>query len=256
MRRKQHLHHRFPTITYDLAGLGIPMGVRFDNDDGDGDGDGHGGSGGGSGSGSGKAGGPQVNMTQAALDALIRDAKAQARRSEKTRIEETYGKLDDLKARAEANADAFEAFKAVAVTLGIEVKDDQSVKDVLKVADERMKALVQTEKDKAETDQLAVRQDALKKAGMNPDLAKVLNWSDFKGATAEDLAKELEPMKSVVGAMGKGGSGGQGTGGQEGQGAGDGQGGGNIGAGTNPTGTGQQAPSTLHDAIAAHYDNK
>jgi hypothetical protein len=228
----KHVHHRFPSVIYDIAGLGIPMGVRWDTDDEDPDG------GAGSGGASGAAGGkPMVSMSQASMDALMRDAKSQARRSEQEAIQKKYGDLDELKAKAEnaEGTEAKEALDTLLKSLKVDAEDGAKLKDLVAKATERAQELTKVESDQADAALLKVRQDALTKAKMNPALAGVLA---LKGTTPEELATELETMKPVVGATGQQGGSGQGTG---------------VGQGTNPTGTGKEAPASLNEAIAAHY---
>jgi len=236
-----HLHHQNRGGL--LAGLGFegaaPFGVRFDVDPDGGDG-GQGGSAGGSGGGQ-----SVVTMSQASMDALIRDAKAQAKRSALASITDKYGDLDALKAKADNTdgAEAAEALTTLAKTMGLEVGDTPTPKDILAKATERVQTLTQAETKAAESALLDVRRQALKDAKLNPDLAPVLA---LKGTTKEELATEIEALKPVVGAMGQGGLGGQAAlGGQGGTGG--------IGTGGNPAGAGAGQPVGLQDAVGAHY---
>lgn len=239
-RKLYHLHHRFTRPIMDLAGLGIPRGVRFDNGDGDGDGDGGQGAHAGSG---GKAG--QVTMSQAAFDAIIRDAKAQSKRSTMADVVAKYGDLDALKSKADSTdgAEATDALKALGKAMGLDLGDNPTPKDILAKAQERITVLVTAETEAAEAKVLDTRKAALTKAGLKPELAAVLN---LKGTTEEELATEIEALKPVVGAMGQQGGGNQGQGG----------GNGGIGGGGNPANAGHGQPAGLNDAIGAHYGHK
>lgn len=210
--RKQHYHHPLAR-TQDVLGLGTPRGVRFFADDDEG-GDGNGGQGGGTG-GDGKS----VTMTQQAFDAIVRDAKAQARRSEREIITAKYGDLDTLKAKAEAtDGNTSELQKELD-------KATARIQDLTK-------KVTDYEAEKAQAERLDTIRKALTDAGMKPELADVLN---LKGTTPEELKAELEAVKPVVGA----------TGSQQQPPA--------PAFGGNPANTGDDKPANLSEAIGSHY---
>ena len=210
-RGQFHLHHKHRPSAVD--GLVPWWGHRALTDDG---GDNGGGSDGGSG-----GGGKTVTMTQAAFDAIVRDAKSQARRSERQEIEAKYGDLKALKAKAEA----------------AESGDTQAQKD-LEAAQKTIEDLTTKvegfEADQKKAERIKMVQEALKAAEMKPELAEVLN---LKGETPEDLAAELEAVKPVVGATPVPPK-------QP------------IGGGGNPAGAGGAPPADLSEAIGAHYEGK
>lgn len=231
-QRGQHWHHRNPQN--DLLGIGRLMGVRHFAADGDDD------------DAAGGAGGAKMApaMTQAAFDAIIRDAKAQAQRSQMEKITTKYGDLDAMKAKA----DAADTDDDPAITKGLDelfsllvpdAPDGTGITDLLTKANATAKEWATLEAEKAEAATLEVRQEALKAAGISPDLAKVLK---LEGTTAEDLATEIEAkgLKEAVGAA-------------------------TVtppappvpvGGGSNPAGVAQPQPAGLSDAIAAHYAQK
>jgi hypothetical protein len=209
---RQHLHHKTPRTTNLMAGLGIPMGVRFDQDPGDDDGADDGPPKGGSGGGT-KG---QVSMSQRAFDAVMRDAKEQAKRSALAEITAKYGDLEALKTKADATD-----------------TDTAKLKEDLEAANTKLQGYLDKE---AKAATLTIRQEALKAAGINPDLAEVLA---LEGTTAEDLATEIADKKLVetVGAVKPVPKP-------------------PVGGGTNPAGIGAEPPAGLTEAIGAHYEQK
>lgn len=210
-RPNQHYHHPLKA-TQDVLGFRT-HDVRNFADGGDDDGDGSG-----NGSGGGTGGDKQVTMTQAAFDAIVRDAKAQAKRSAKAELVAKYGDLDALKAKAEATDGNSTELQKELDKAQATIKELTGKVEVFQAKE-------------AEAERLGVIREALKTAGMKPELAEVLN---LKGTTPEELAAELEAVKPVVGAT-------------------DGQGGVRVPAGTNPADTGSETPAGLGEAIGAHY---
>ena len=225
----QHMHYRFPRKS--VEGLVPWWGNRYDVDPDGGDG-GTGGSGGG---GSVKMAPP---MTQASFDAIVRDAKAQAKRSAVAEITEKYGDLEALKTAAAEGEDDPEIAKGLDALFNIlvpDAPDGTGIKDLLAKANTRVTEMAKVEAEKADADALTVRQEALKTAGIDPKMASVLN---LQGTTAEDLATEIADKKLVETLGGV-------TPAPKPP----------VGGGTNPADAGAPAPAGLTEAIGDHYAN-